>query len=272
MRTGILLLCLLLLGGCTPIVCNDPYIRHADGCCVDQNRNALCDSDETPQPKAMTLVDGLLAYYPEDGNHSDNFRNRNGKAYFGPVPVQGKIGGAYNYNGVGVYPASPGQNDPRVQVAVPGINDYDAVTLSAWIKLNDHPYGGSLLQFQEEAAFGHRYLSRLENWSIYAGISDGVSGDAAVTGPRMNPDEWHHYVMQWDGDVLRLYIDGELVGEQQIWSTARLSNSLWWGAGFNGWGANAAIDEIGLWNRALTPEEVRKLYNNGEGLKYPFES
>jgi len=29
------------------IVCNAPYIRFATGCCLDQNTNGICDSDET---------------------------------------------------------------------------------------------------------------------------------------------------------------------------------------------------------------------------------
>ena len=38
------------------IVCEAPYIRHASGCCLDQNENGICDSDEmeneeTPVPE-----------------------------------------------------------------------------------------------------------------------------------------------------------------------------------------------------------------------------
>jgi hypothetical protein len=29
------------------IVCDSPYIRHEAGCCLDQNTNKICDSDET---------------------------------------------------------------------------------------------------------------------------------------------------------------------------------------------------------------------------------
>jgi len=29
------------------IVCNAPYIRHADDCCLDQNSNGICDDDES---------------------------------------------------------------------------------------------------------------------------------------------------------------------------------------------------------------------------------
>ena len=32
------------------IVCNSPYIRNADSCCLDQNLNNICDVDETTTP------------------------------------------------------------------------------------------------------------------------------------------------------------------------------------------------------------------------------
>lgn len=32
------------------IVCNPPYIRHAEDCCLDVDNNSICDSDETPMP------------------------------------------------------------------------------------------------------------------------------------------------------------------------------------------------------------------------------
>ena len=51
----ILLLSFLFLAGCAieettkpaTVVCNAPYIRHADDCCLDQNSNKICDSDES---------------------------------------------------------------------------------------------------------------------------------------------------------------------------------------------------------------------------------
>lgn len=33
---------------------------------------------------------------------------------------------------------------------------------------------------------------------------------------------------------------------------------------------NGLIDEVGIWRRTLSLEEVLLLYNNGNGLQYPF--
>jgi hypothetical protein len=46
----ILILAILLASGCAQkrpdIVCNPPYIRFEDSCCMDQNSNNICDDDE----------------------------------------------------------------------------------------------------------------------------------------------------------------------------------------------------------------------------------
>ena len=35
---------------------------------------------------------------------------------------------------------------------------------------------------------------------------------------------------------------------------------------------NGAIDEVGVWSRALSSTEIAALYNSGSGLQYPFSS
>ena len=42
--------------------------------------------------------------------------------------------------------------------------------------------------------------------------------------------------------------------------------------GFKGRSFKGTIDELGIWNRALTDADVSKLYNNGNGLSYPFSA
>ena len=44
---AITLITLLFLVGCSPVVCDEPYIRFGDSCCLDENSNSICDSDES---------------------------------------------------------------------------------------------------------------------------------------------------------------------------------------------------------------------------------
>ncbi len=46
------------------IVCNIPYIRHGEECCLDENNNLICDNDEIKEPEQpaniLTLITGLI--------------------------------------------------------------------------------------------------------------------------------------------------------------------------------------------------------------------
>ena len=65
----LLLILLISLVGCSKnvvdtseeIVCSAPYMRHADDCCLDQNVNSICDSDETPVDTIPKVEDIPLA-------------------------------------------------------------------------------------------------------------------------------------------------------------------------------------------------------------------
>jgi hypothetical protein len=65
MRFLIILSMLVFLGGClgeTPseetvtVVCNPPYIRMGGDCCLDENQDSICDSDETTTSIKVTTT------------------------------------------------------------------------------------------------------------------------------------------------------------------------------------------------------------------------
>src|SRR3989344_5738625 len=63
---AILLIVIVFVSGCTSqtpsntqpqqVTCNKPYILVGTSCCLDQNDNSICDSDE-PEPKPTPLVE-----------------------------------------------------------------------------------------------------------------------------------------------------------------------------------------------------------------------
>ena len=82
-----------------------------------------------------------------------------------------------------------------------------------------------------------------------------------------NNGQWHHGVVTFDGSILRLYVDGvqvitsstsstpETVGNHplKIGANSRAVSNLFTGN----------IDEVGVWNKALTTSEITSLMNNG---------
>ncbi|HEX5975825.1 MAG TPA: LamG-like jellyroll fold domain-containing protein, partial [Nitrososphaeraceae archaeon] len=112
---------------------------------------------------------------------------------------------------------------------------------------------------------------------IQGGLETSGGTDRMVTSPNSyNDGQWHHGVVTFDGSTLRLYVDGvqistlsttsipETVGNHplKIGANSRIVSNLFTGS----------IDEVGVWNRALTTTEIANLMNNGvfstNGLVY----
>ena len=78
-----------------------------------------------------------------------------------------------------------------------------------------------------------------------------------------------HVAFTYDGKAKRAYVDGQLVGELAFSATPTDStDALYFGARGATYGFVGALDEIRLYNRALSADEITKLYTN-EGWDDP---
>jgi hypothetical protein len=81
-----------------------------------------------------------------------------------------------------------------------------------------------------------------------------------------NDNQWHHAVGTYDGSALRIYVDGALQGSVVV--TAQVYYEAAGGAAIGRDGNNSVyhfsglIDEVRIYNRALTAAEISDLYNN----------
>lgn len=85
------------------------------------------------------------------------------------------------------------------------------------------------------------------------------SCDDEATGGKVNDGEWHHIAGTWDGKVIRTYIDGKKSSELACSGTLeKNSDPLYIGArGGNQRWMNGLIDEIKVYNRALSEAEIK---------------
>jgi hypothetical protein len=76
--------------------------------------------------------------------------------------------------------------------------------------------------------------------------------------------QWHHGAMTFDGSVHRLYLDGVLVANKTM-SVNAISPSFFWigrGTGSSSYWSGL-VDEIKLYNTALTNNDIQEIYNAG---------
>ena len=83
-------------------------------------------------------------------------------------------------------------------------------------------------------------------------------------------DRWYHLAIQRDGDMFRGYVDGVLYAENSAGTQTDAANPIYFGRRNPGDGRGFAfygqIDEVGIWNRALSENEIFDLYNAGDGI------
>ncbi|HEY0551267.1 MAG TPA: LamG-like jellyroll fold domain-containing protein, partial [Verrucomicrobiae bacterium] len=117
--------------------------------------------------------------------------------------------------------------------------------------------------------------------SLYANLID-TSGNShqVITGPNLvAAHSFNHVALSWDDDTARIYLNGEKVAEGDFGSL-NLRNDCafylgtrpdWAWAYGSEWGyyLPGLFDEVTLWLRALSDQEVRSIYAAGIAGKHP---
>ncbi len=213
----------------------------------------LCSTPTNP-----AFINGLAGYWPFNGSPNDVSGNNNLGAVSGNVALTsdrfGMTNGAYQFNGNGCIrvPNSPSlciQKEVSVSVWIKTVDQQndDADTIVLKGSKNDRNY--DLTIGHDNKISWSDVTHGKENWRITGkkGVSDG---------------KWHHIVGNWDGQTVKLYVDGLCEAKEQ-YSAARVPNNepLFIGCDGNKGFFNGAIDDLQIYNRALSESEVFSLYN-----------
>lgn len=188
----------------------------------------------------------------------DTSGNGNHGMVYGAVWVRdGKFGKALSFDG-----------DDYVEV--PDSDSLDltgAFTLSAWIKPLEYPatYGGIIVKRGGPDSYRY-YLTSAKK--LYGLISTDVGDYSVTSGSTVSLDTWTHVVFRYskaDGKI-SLYINGALDKEESADGDVNVTTTkLYFGCYAPGnLHFSGLIDEVCIYNRALSENEIQTLYNGGE--------
>jgi len=218
--------------------------------------------------EAQLVEDGLVSYWPLDEETiegdiaKDVWGENDGNITGNPKMVDGKIGGALEFNGAGDLVDIPGTDSLN-------FNGKSELTAAAWINVQGH--SGSccdpIVAQRDIAGWALRYDQRDGGAEIEFIVQPGWVGDGANFGaPVPETGEWHYVTGVLTGDQLLVYVDGELESEIAFGPGAIAS------AGTKTEIAGALdgffmgiIDEVVIYEKALSEEEVKQNYQ-AEGL------
>ncbi len=237
-----------------------------------------------PPPPCAPVTSGLLDWWPANGNANDIVGTNNGTI---PDSVDvtyaaGEVGQAFAFSGI-----SPGNNDTGNEVDFGanagnfGTNDF---TIDFWIKqpANATALYGVLEKRPEcdaNVSMWHIRCGTVYNWSpvplpgqLDLELSDNanVNLDKVVANKQINDGLFHHAAFVRQGLTLAIYIDGVLDTNITTPGVASLANSSMFRAGQNICvGVDGTLpfvgelDELDLFDRALSPKEIYAIYAAG---------
>lgn len=250
---------------------------------VDENgtQNIPSDDDvffDTYKPA------GLVAYYPFNGNANDESGNGNNGTVYGAILTNDRFGfanSAYSFDGVNDY----------IEIANRGNFNPQEITISVWVKpvdlsqktfdINHHIIVNKEMQY-EIAIFGEPFNDATTKEVAFAFNPNYPYWYWYGTDYFVNLNEYIHIAIVFDSTYkAKAYINGVLKKEIQyskpiytIDSCLRIGGrgcAAYYGnipgAFFNG-----IIDDIHIYNRALSASEIQELYTGGsdaDGDGYP---
>ena len=199
------------------------------------------------------LPNGLLAYWKldeESGVRVDATGNGNDLSDTNAVGFDlGKFGNAAGFDGTN-----------SLTAASPIIAGDANFTIAAWINPSEFNSYNIVASSFPLVSFGLNdgYLH------FYAGGPSDCNGDAVTV------NEWSFVVFRRQGNSCFGSVNAGTVMITEATDTEAPANfTIGQEANREGY-FQGLIDEMGVWNRALSDAEITQLYNNGNGISYPF--
>lgn len=222
---------------------------------------------------------GLIAFYPFNGNANDASGNDLHGTVNGPVSAEdrfGKTGQAYSFDGV----------DDYIDMGNPQLLQITGtITVAGWININAFKEGNLLMALITKIYFDpDKGGNPTKGYWLYQNYTGGdvpyVSavaysatglGVSNYVGEVVTTDTWIFMTLVIDGTSWRYYHDGVktdgVTGSANVLEDGTLGdlNIGRYGGGFY---AQCRMDDIMIYNRALTDDEVTALYEQ-TATKYP---
>lgn len=219
----------------------------------------------------MSLLTDILAYWKlnNDGSGGVSLLDATGNGY--ALTNNGGVS-----LGSGIIEGDAVADGTNYLSSSVNLSNLSSASCSAWVKTTDINTDAHFIGTWRAGNVDNQFLFyNPSSFTFYFG--NGAAILSVDTGIAINNGNWHHLVCVYDDNssTANVYIDGTLSGSgSTIGPLAEVTSPKFnlFDAGYSSGFLNAEIDEVGVWNRALTSSEVSSLYNSGAGISYPFTS
>ncbi|MFH1590110.1 MAG: LamG-like jellyroll fold domain-containing protein [archaeon] len=184
---------------------------------------------------------------------------------------EGKVGGAYNFNG-GM--ANVGDEDHILLGSDPILNP-PKVTIVAWIKVDTKGPYSYIYSNTRDVLEGYRGIDFRVKYNVNSNKEHRLTVricnntyTSLSSETQLETNIWYHVAFTYDGTNLILYLDGEednrTITKIGIGSPASYPSAIG-GLGFGPgiYNFNGTLDEVMMFDYALSPEQINEIYQAG---------
>ena len=164
--------------------------------------------------------------------------------------IDGKVNGALSINKGGTVTIPIGKGTIQ-----------DKVSFILWLQFTDVTAQQNYFSIWDQS--NNRYVPYKNNANILRSWTNSWDIPSGVT---VKADTWYHVANIYDGNTVKIYIDGEEKVSQGVQKfQLQDQDQTAWLATDQGTGFLSAVimDDVGLFNDALTKEEIQKIMEDG---------
>lgn len=224
-----------------------------DGCDDDGNNTYIPEED----PIAFFPFESDILDYSTSGKDFDN--GTNSGAVIVDDPQRGNV---MSFNGNEMVTIQSGSETPD------GLPSRKEITVSTWVKTNSvHEWGGFVGAFQDNGQEESGWVLGTRNQKFSIGLTGSNSTINYLSdNSDFNLGEWYHVLSTYNGTTLKLYINGIEKVSTPVAGNIFYLNSGWFQIGSykdndEDNRHNGLLDNVTIWERALTDQEISNLYN-----------
>jgi hypothetical protein len=203
-------------------------------------------------PAKADITTGLMGYWPFDGDATDASGNgHDGEVVGDPFYDEGRIGQAIVLDGAEDW-VLVGDWDPSSETG--------EVSVDLWVNWDETHTQNNIFVTKrgvwDEAGLAWQFVGKNDGSALFRNIPTILRGGAGPGG------EWVHWTATFDGEVAAIYKNGEIVaGPTAFAFTGGADSPISIGARSDQMSENfkGLIDEVRIYNRALTPDDIAEL-------------
>ena len=240
----------------------NPLAPDTDGDGISDYREVADATDPNNAASYEALSKGLVAYYPFNGDANDESGNGNNAVNFGGVFTSARSVAsreAVSLDGTSYLKAASVKNIPLGSSArtisvwsksLNGLKNYNSDHIANWGQsVNGEAFGVMLFLGNKWWGYGHNFM-----------VYDTDSGVVADT-------DWNHIVVTYNSSSMSIFVNGKFAAQREmVLNTSKadlfigVRPDVSWDNYFRG-----AIDDVRIYDRALSVAEVSRLYCEESG-------